>query len=54
MLNQKLQQDNIESFKNNGSLASLSIPTDKLRLLDEQLLKSKDEVIELQKKLFEV
>ena len=61
LLNQKLQQENIDLLKsptNGGNNASsnsstFQYPHEKLRLLDEQLLKTKDEVIDLQKKLVE-
>lgn len=61
--NQKLQQDNLELLKSpgggaggNGSGGPLppGITPEKLRMLDEQLLKAKDEVIDLQKKFVDV
>lgn len=50
--NQKLQQENIELLKTPSSFSqSNAYPHEKLRLLDEQLLRAKDEVISLQKSL---
>ncbi len=37
-----------------SSTGNFQYPHEKIRLLDEQLLKAKDEVIDLQKKLVEV
>jgi hypothetical protein len=51
---QKLQQDNIDLLKSSPGAGSMSLPPEKMRLLDEQLLKAKDEVIDLQKKLVDV
>lgn len=52
--NQKLTQENIELLKSPGSFSqNNAYPHDKIRLLDEQLLKAKDEVISLQKSLVE-
>lgn len=61
--NQKLAQDNIELLKstpggaagNPGvSLGAGLVGSEKLRALEEQLFKTKDEVIDLQKKLVDV
>ena len=56
--NQKLEKENIELLKNPGSAQSsnansstISYTHEKARQLDEQLLKAKDEVIDLQKRL---
>jgi autophagy-related protein 16-1 len=51
--NQKLQQDNLELLKSPGAFSANTYPHEKLRYLDEQLLKTKDEVIDLQKRLVE-
>ncbi len=54
--NQQLLHDNSELYKSPGAQSSSSgaYPHEKIRLLDEQLLKAKDEVIDLQKKLVDV
>lgn len=65
--NQKLAQDNLELLKSGsggggggnggaggGTGQGGGVNTDKLRALEEQLLKAKDEVIDLQKKLVDV
>ena len=67
--NQKLAQDNIELLKSTpaglagagaagtsgvSSLSAGLVGSDKLRALEEQLFKTKDEVIDLQKKLVDV
>lgn len=55
--NQKLVQDNLELLKSPGSGAGsggVGVNPDKLRTLEEQLFKTKDEVIDLQKKLVDV
>ncbi len=58
--NQKLLQENSELIKSSGasgtssSSATASYSIDKMRNMDEQLLKAKDQVIELQMKLVDV
>ena len=58
--NQKLLQENSELIKSSGtsgassSITMTSYSIDKMRNMDEQLLKAKDEVIDLQKKLVDV
>jgi len=58
--NQKLLNENSELIKSSGTggtsstMATTSYSIDKMRNTDEQLLKAKDEVIDLQKKLVDV
>ncbi|RNA19390.1 autophagy-related 16-1 [Brachionus plicatilis] len=52
MENQRLVQENIELRKSSGSTTTnASISVDKYQLFEEKLLKAKDEVIDLQKRL---
>ncbi|RNA19389.1 hypothetical protein BpHYR1_033322 [Brachionus plicatilis] len=55
MENQRLVQENIELRKSSGSTTTnASISVDKYQLFEEKLLKAKDEVIDLQKRLVDV
>ena len=52
--NKNLFQENLDLQKNgSGSSQGGAYPHDKIRLLEEQLLKSKDDLIALQKQLVE-
>lgn len=51
--NQKLQQENLELLKSPGASSNAAYPPEKLRQLDEQLIRAKGDVIDLQRKLID-